>query len=158
ERATRVEQPMIDGAFDAGAHGHIDAHLLVDSITSASSSTGTAGGIEFTERRVEGGISYVQDLGRIKLGLEGRYSTESDYFSKYVGATAEFSLLDQNTTLRLTAGHGFDTVTNGVVADTSITVPLVEKPLGTSLSSITLAQVLGRDLVASLTYDLMVLD
>ena len=40
ERATRVMQPMLDGAFEAGERGLVTGHLLVDAITSASQSSG----------------------------------------------------------------------------------------------------------------------
>ncbi|MCX5747412.1 MAG: hypothetical protein NT062_33525, partial [Proteobacteria bacterium] len=55
ERSTRVMQPMLDGMFEAGAHGIVDAHLLVDAITSASSSSGAVDAA-FTEQRYEGGL------------------------------------------------------------------------------------------------------
>ena len=41
ERATRVIQPMLDGMFEAGARGLVTTHLLVDSITSASTRPGS---------------------------------------------------------------------------------------------------------------------
>ena len=35
ERATRVMQPMLDAMLDAGNHGIVTGHFLVDAITSA---------------------------------------------------------------------------------------------------------------------------
>jgi hypothetical protein len=159
EKATRVEQPMIDLHLDVGKYGAVDAHFLVDSITSASSSTGAQNGVSFTERRYKGGLAYTHDVGQgIKLGVEGRFSTESDYDARYVGAHADFALDQQNTTLRLGAGHSFDTVSNAVVAMNSITVPPIDRSLDATLATASLTQVLGRDLVGTITYDFMMLD
>src|SRR4051812_49961908 len=60
ERATRVMQPMLDGMFDAGVHGVVTGHFLVDAITSASASSGAADATAFTERRYEGGLGYAR--------------------------------------------------------------------------------------------------
>ena len=51
ERATRVMQPMMDAIFDAGTHGIVTGHFLVDAITSASASSGADNSKPFTERR-----------------------------------------------------------------------------------------------------------
>src|SRR5439155_22237033 len=110
ERATRVEQPMVDGTFDAGAHGVVDAHLLVDSITSASASAGAAAATAFNERRYEGGAGYTHQLERFKLGGEAKYSTESDYVSYYFGASSEAELAQKNTVLGLGGGISHDIV------------------------------------------------
>jgi len=66
ERATRVMQPMLDGMFEVGARGLIDAHFLVDAITSASASSGSAEAEPFTERR---GASDVGEENRDELAL-----------------------------------------------------------------------------------------
>src|SRR5262245_50985030 len=66
ERSTLVEQPMIDLEMDAGRRGSLDAHVLVDGITSASSSTGASS--QFTERRYEVGLGYTWNFGRARLG------------------------------------------------------------------------------------------
>src|SRR5678815_642255 len=62
ERATRVMQPMLDGMFDAGGHGIVTGHFLVDAITSASASSGAADAQPFTENRYEGGLGYTHEL------------------------------------------------------------------------------------------------
>jgi hypothetical protein len=159
ERSTRVEQPMIDAAFDAGPHGRVEGHFLVDSITSASAAAGAPPGVQFTERRYEGGLGYTQELpGHVKVGVQGKYSSESDYFSKWIAAHGEIALLDQNTTLRVLVGHAFDTITNGIAAEMSaFTTPMREYALDTTLGSLTVSQLLTPQLVASLTYDLMYL-
>ncbi len=158
ERSTRVIQPMVDAALDT-SDGRIEAHFLVDSITSASAATGT-GGLEFNERRWEGGLGYTHDLpGHVKLGAEGKYSTENDYFSTWIAGKVEVGLFDQNTTLRLLVGHSFDRITNGVAVDTgAIGTPFREEHLGTTLVSLGGSQLLAPWLVGRLTYDFMYLD
>src|SRR5204863_2376134 len=66
ERSTRVEQPMLDGRFDVGDSGEVDAHALVDAITSASAASGAAD-TSFSERRYEVGAGYTHTLGDYKL-------------------------------------------------------------------------------------------
>src|SRR5215475_5581508 len=79
ERATRVMQPMLDAMFDAGAHGIVTGHFLVDAITSASASSGAASDVPFTERRYEAGLGYAHELGELTLAGDVKGSTESDY-------------------------------------------------------------------------------
>src|SRR5664279_814428 len=87
ERSTRVMQPMLDGMFDAGARGLVNAHFLVDAITSASAGSGAANATPFTEKRYEGGFSYIREfdgptagvltwLDKFRLGGDTKYSTE----------------------------------------------------------------------------------
>jgi hypothetical protein len=160
ERSTRVEQPMLDGAFDVGGNGRIEGHFLVDSITSASAAAGAPPGTQFTERRYEGALGYVQELPEhVKIGAQAKYSTESDYFSTWVAGHGEVALFDQDTRLRLLVGHSFDTITNGIAVSTgAIGTPRREESLGTTLASFTATQVLTPELVGSLTYDLGYLD
>ena len=53
ETATRVVQPMLDGMFDAGARGIVDAHLLVDAVSSASPGAGAGKAVEALMARRE---------------------------------------------------------------------------------------------------------
>lgn len=156
ERSTRVEQPMIDATFDTSDAGRMTGHFLIDSITSASAATGTAGG-EFTERRYEGGISYTHLLPQhVRIGGHSRFSTESDYQSLFLGGSAEVELFDRNTTLRALVGYTADNISNGVtVMMGSLGTPSREETLGTFLASMGASQVLGPRLVAGFTYDFM---
>src|SRR5204863_5773174 len=92
ERATRVMQPMLDAMFDAGSHGIATGHFLVDAITSASTSSGAANAMPFTERRYEAGLGYAHELGDLTLAGDAKYSTESDYLSRYAGARIQADL------------------------------------------------------------------
>jgi hypothetical protein len=113
ERATRVMQPMLDAMFDAGLHGIATGHFLVDAITSASASSGAANAAPFTERRYEAGLGYSHELGLFTVGADAKYSTESDYVSRYVGARAQAELGQKNTVLGLGGGASFDTISAG---------------------------------------------
>ncbi len=119
ERSTRVIQPMLDGMFEIGSRGLLDAHFLVDAITSASAGSGAANATPFTERRYEAGGTYGQELDgpeewidKIRVGGEGKFSTESDYRSIFAGARAEADLAQKNATVSIGAGASFDDVAN----------------------------------------------
>jgi hypothetical protein len=113
ERATRVIQPMLDGAFEAGARGLVTGHLLVDAITSASQSAGAVDTEPFTEKRYEAGVGYAHQLEGGKLGVDAKYSSEPDYKSFYLGARGELELAQKNTILGLGGGAGRDTISGG---------------------------------------------
>jgi hypothetical protein len=109
ERATRVMQPMLDGMFDAGVHGIVTGHFLVDAITSASVSSGAANAAAFTEQRYEGGVGYVHELGALTVAGDAKYSTESDYTSLYAGLRGQLELFQKTTVIGLGAGVSLDT-------------------------------------------------
>jgi len=111
ERATRVMQPMLDGMFDAGVHGVVTGHFLVDAITSASASSGADNAEPFTERRYEGGGGYSHELGWLTVGGDAKYSRESDYLSWYGGLRAQADLNQKNTVIGLGVGLSADTIT-----------------------------------------------
>ncbi|MEZ4403454.1 MAG: DUF3570 domain-containing protein [Kofleriaceae bacterium] len=154
ERATRVEQPMVDGRFDVGDHGSVDGHLLVDAITSASVAAG-ADGAGFSERRVEGGLGYAHTFGRLTAGITGRYSSEPDYTSSFVTARLQAELAQKNFTLAVVGGVGTDEVTN---AGAPPLVPRIRGALDAYLVSASVTQLLGATTLASVTYDLSYLD
>jgi hypothetical protein len=146
ERSTRVIQPMLDASVDATADDHVEFHALVDSITSASASTGSPTGQSFTERRYEGGAGYTRKLGRLSLGGAFKYSDESDYTSYYGAAHGAIELAQKNTTLGLTVGRGFDTITNGIASQFGGAYR--EEKLQVGLTSLTLTQLVTPTLVA----------
>lgn len=152
ERATRVVQPMLDGTFSAGEHGTVDAHLLVDAITSASSSSGAADDTPFTERRYEGGGGYAHELPWGKLRGDLRISSEPDYFSLFGGGGVELPFAEKNTTVGLSAGLGRDRVTNeGAQGPFSVAI---SDDLTTVLGAASVSQLLSPELVVSAGYDL----
>ena len=162
ERSTRVMQPMLDGIFEVGEAGLVDAHFLVDAITSASASAGSTG-VAFTERRYEGGVGYAYNLGRARVGGLAKYSTESDYRSIYAGLRGELDLAQKNTTLGIGGGIGFDSVSTstggGLGALTlrcspTATVDSTACPLRTYAAYASLSQILSRNAVLGVTADL----
>lgn len=120
ERATRVMQPMLDGMFDAGAHGIVTGHFLVDAITSASASSGAADAAAFTERRYEGGLGYARELDVITVAGDAKVSTESDYLSIYAGARVQAELGQKNTVLGLGGGISLDTISAAAAQGPSV--------------------------------------
>jgi hypothetical protein len=110
ERATRVMQPMLDAMFDAGVHGVATGHFLVDAITSASASSGAANAEPFTEQRYEAGLGYSHEFAPFTVAVNGKYSTESDYKSRYASARGQVELGQKNTVLGLGGGFSLDTV------------------------------------------------
>ena len=153
ERATRVVQPMLDAHLEPTAGSAIDAHLLVDTITSASASTGSM--IEFTERRWELGLAWLTEVGRrARAGLSTKVSQEGDYSSFFGAVRGELEFAERNTTVVLVVGRGFDEITNGVATgEGAIGTPRQTEALSTGLTSIGVTQLLGRRLIGTLTYD-----
>jgi hypothetical protein len=152
ERATRVVQPMLDGRFDVGDAGVATAHMLVDAITSASVGVG---GEFFEETRVEGGTTYTQEFDIYKLGMLFRYSSEPDYRSIFAGMRFQAELFDRNLTLTAAGTFGRDDMSN---AGAPPMAPRLEGQLDTLLGSLGAAQLLGPNVVASVTYDVSTLD
>lgn len=150
ERATRVVQPMLDGEFPAGAEGMVDAHLLVDAITSASISAGAADAA-FSEKRYEAGAGYTWERGPLVLGGSLRGSTEPDYTSLFATVRGERGVAERNAVLGLTLGAGRDAVSNAG-AQGPFASP-IEGSLTTLLASISASQVWSETAVLALTYD-----
>jgi hypothetical protein len=151
ERATRVQQPMLDGTFELGDNGIIVGHALVDAISSASSASG-ADATAFTERRYEVGAGYTHQLSGLRLGAQGRFSTEPDYRSIFGGARIELELFEKNLVIGLGGNAGRDHVTNAGAQD-PLAMNAIEGDLTTALGSISVTQLLSSDAVVSVTYD-----
>ncbi|MCE9577728.1 MAG: DUF3570 domain-containing protein [Deltaproteobacteria bacterium] len=155
EHATRVEQPMVDGTFDAGDNATVDAHVLVDAITSASAGA-TADGSAFSERRWEAGLGYTRNLGAWRAGAAGRISTESDYDSWFASGRIARDLADKNTTIALGFGAGRDHITNAGAKGPF--APDISEHLVALMGTASLTQILSTNALASVTYDLGILD
>lgn len=147
ERATRVEQPMLDARFDVGEAGSLDAHFLVDSISSASV-------VAFDEKRVEAGAGYAHVLGDYTVGGSARYSSEPDYKSAFGTVRGQAEAFDKNLTLGLTLGAGHDDVSNAGAGD----MGRITGTLRSYLVAASVAQLLDENTIASLVYDLSYLD
>ncbi|HTJ45432.1 MAG TPA: DUF3570 domain-containing protein [Kofleriaceae bacterium] len=154
EHATRVEQPMIDARFDAGDGGSVDAHFLVDAITSASPGSGAAN-MPFTEKRYELGGGFTQQLEDhpIRWGVLARASVEPDYESGFFGGRFEHDFADKNFTFALAGGIGYDHITNAGAQFAGPGFTAISEHLSNTLLSGSITQVLGKNTVGSLTYD-----
>jgi hypothetical protein len=150
ERSTRVIQPMLDATLQVGDHGTVEAHLLVDAITSASASSGAAD-TAFTERRYEAGGGYAHELPWGKLRGSVRLSDEPDYSSIFGGASVELSFAEKNTLVGLGGGAGHDNVSNAGAQGPFSAV--IEDTLDTFLATASVSQLLSPDVVVSAGYD-----
>jgi hypothetical protein len=155
ERSTRVAQPMLDARFDVGEDGELSAHMLVDSISSASVAAGAAG-TPFDEKRYEAGAGYLHTVDVVRVGGGARASSEPDYKSAFGHLRGEVALGQRNTIIGLNLAGGRDRVSNEG-ADSPIVDP-IEGTLWTTLGSLSLSQVVTPLLVAQATYDLVHLD
>ncbi len=155
EKATRVIQPMMDARFDAGEDGEVDAHLLVDAITSASVAAGAINA-PFSERRYEVGGGYTRQIAEDwRGGISARISHEPDYDSVFAGLHVERALFSDNLVVGLTAGGGFDAISNAGVP-VGMATPIHEE-MKTALGSVSISQVVSPHAVIGLTYDLSML-
>ena len=163
ERSTRVMQPMLDGVFEAGAHGLVTTHFLVDAITSASQSSGAVNTEPFTENRYEAGAGYAHQLRQFKVGGETKYSSEPDYKSFYAGVRGEAELAQKNTILGLGGGMGYDTISGGpasgldqlmLICDPAKTAEAPECNLTTYALFASASQIVSRNAVIGVSADL----
>jgi hypothetical protein len=166
-------QPMLDGMFEVGTRGLLSGHLLVDAITSASASSGAAMSEPFTENRYEGGIGYAHELDGpedtivdvIRLAADGKVSQEPDYRSIYVGARVEAELAQKNATVSAGGGVAIDEV-NNEGAQSAMGGPLLlcdntqamatetSCPLNTYALYTSASQILSRDAIVGISYDI----
>jgi len=170
EKSTRVIQPMLDGMFDVGTRGLLQAHLLVDAITSASPGSGAAGAA-FTEKRYEAGGRYTHELDGprdsiidlFRVSGEGKFSTESDYRSIYVGARGEAELAQKNVVVGIGGGVSSDKVENTgaqspmggplLLCEGDLTAMHTSCPMTSYLASASYSQIVSRNALVSVTYD-----
>ncbi|HTR51088.1 MAG TPA: DUF3570 domain-containing protein [Kofleriaceae bacterium] len=174
ETSTRVVQPMLDGMFDAGARGAVDAHLLVDAVSSASAGAGTGNAQVFSKQRYEAGGGYTHEwdgadwVDKLRLRGEGRASDEPDYRSFYAGGRAEADLAQKNASIGLGGGIMHDkrdlTDRESALNDLKIqcegeaTANSVSCPLLTYMASASYSQIVSKNAVVGATYDFAYLD
>jgi hypothetical protein len=172
ERSTRVIQPMLDGMFDVGTRGLLDAHLLVDAITSASAGSGAANGSPFTEKRYEGGARYTHEIDGprdsfidlFRVSGEAKLSTESDYHSTYVGARGEAELAQKNAVVAIGGGVSIDSIDNSgaqspmggplLLCEGDATASSKSCPMHSYLGTASASQILSKNALVAVTYDI----
>jgi hypothetical protein len=173
ERSTRVMQPMLDAMFEVGTRGLVTGHFLVDAITSASASSGAVAAEPFTENRYEGGLGYAHELDGpedsmvdvIRVAADGKLSQEPDYRSIYAGARVEAEVAQKNATVSLGGGVALDKI-NNEGAQSAMGGPLLrcdnsdptpnstECPLDTYALFTSVSQLLSRNAIVAVSYDL----
>jgi hypothetical protein len=115
EISTRVLQPMVATSVDVPDERFtIGAEYLLDAITSASIATGTqavtGGDRTFTESRHEAVVRLGSRLGPWTLGSSFRFSTETDYEARGLGATVAREVFDRAGTISVGYAYNFDRV------------------------------------------------
>jgi hypothetical protein len=154
ERSTRVVQPMLDARAAIDDETELDAHALVDVITSASAAAGAAG-VAFTERRYQVGAGVTHRMGDYTCGVSGRFSYEPDYLSLFGGGRCQAALAQQNTLLGLAFALGNDDLSNAGAQDEMAQIARIDGALRSVLLSTSLTQILSPTMLAGVTYDLM---
>jgi hypothetical protein len=112
EPSTRVIQPVVDIQKDLPHGFDIDAHYLVDAITSASAAAGTTKDSIFTEIRNEVGLGVGKNWDRTRATLGYRYSAESDYWSHGLGGSLAGRFWGDTATVALSLGLSLDTMSS----------------------------------------------
>lgn len=114
EKSTRVVAPIVSATVDVPDERFtIGAAYLLDAITSASVAAGSAeigGDVVFTELRHEVTATAGSRLQDWQLGAFFRYSTETDYQGRAVGAFVARDFLQRSITLALSYDLQFDRI------------------------------------------------
>ncbi len=115
EQSTRVLSPELKMTVDVPDERlTLGAAYMLDAVTSASIATGTTavtgGDQTFTEIRHEGTVSAASVLDAWQLGGFFRYSTETDWQSRSVGASLGRDLLQRTVNLSASYAYNFDRV------------------------------------------------
>lgn len=112
EPSTRVIQPVVDIQKDLPHGFDVDAHYLVDAITSASAASGTTKDSIFTEIRNEVALAAGKNWDRTRATLGYRYSAESDYWSHGLGGSLARRFWGDTATVALSLGLSLDTMSS----------------------------------------------
>jgi Protein of unknown function (DUF3570) len=112
EPSTRVIQPVVDIQKDLPGGFDLDAHYLVDAITSASAAAGTTVDSIFTEIRNEVGLGVGKNWNRTRATLSYRYSAESDYWSHGIAGSLAQRFWADTATVALALGVSLDTMSS----------------------------------------------
>ncbi len=115
EQSTRVLSPEVKMTVDVPDERlTLGAAYLLDAVTSASIATGTStvtgGDFTFTEIRHEATVSAASRLQDWQLGGFFRYSTETDWQSRSLGASLGRDLRQRTINLSLSYAYNFDRV------------------------------------------------
>ncbi len=143
--ATTVITTLVAADLRLPAPVVVDAHALIDAVSSASVDVVSAATPRWTENRIELGAKAQARLARLDLVLGYVSSGENDWRSHGIALGVGKDLADDNTTIR--AGYGYTTNRIGRARD-----PVFEKTLDVHGAELSLAQVIGPSTLASLAY------
>jgi hypothetical protein len=155
EASTRVIQPVVEIAKDAPGGVDINAHYLLDAITSASVAAGTTTDSIFTETRNEVGFMVGKTIDWTHVALSYRYSAESDYWSHGVFLSAEQRLWGDTGTLAAYAGTLFDQVSARTRTPDCLKPGETTCSLNTYTGGLSYTQVLSPTSIAQVGSDLI---
>lgn len=111
DRNTRIINPTVDVRQTLPNDINVNAHYLLDAITSASVAAGVSADKPFTELRHEAGFGVeIPVKGKSAIAARYSYSSESDYFSHSAGLRLKLSLFSDNTNLGIGADYTHNTV------------------------------------------------
>ena len=147
EPSTKVVQPMLEVSKDLPYGFDVNAHGLVDAITSPSVLTGVMGDNIFTEHRKEAGVGVGKTIDRTHLGLFYRQSREPDYVAHAVGLQVSQGIWENTGTLAFNLAYSHDTIG-----------PFLNHTLQVVFGGISYEQALSPLLLGQIGYELSLLD
>jgi len=143
---TTVVTSVVDGSVRLPQPVVVNAHALVDAVSSASVDVVSAATSRFTENRVELGTNAQIGFSRSTEGTIGyTHSGENDWQSHAVEVGLSRELANKNA--KLTIGYGFTRNYVGRAHD-----PNFEKLLDVQGAQLGLSQVLGKKTLVTLAY------
>jgi hypothetical protein len=153
EPSTRVIQPMVEITKDLPGGFDLDAHYLVDTITSASAAAGTAVDSIFTEVRNEVGLGVGKNWDRTRATLSYKYSAESDYWSHALWASLARRFWGDTATIGAFGGFSLDSVLFRGRTPTCLAADGFSCPLDSVFAGVAYTQVLSPVSIAQINLD-----
>jgi hypothetical protein len=158
EPSTRVIQPVVAIEKDLPDGFDVQAHYLVDAITSASAAAGTTVDSIFTEIRNEVGLGVGKNWDRTRATLAYRYSAESDYWSHGLAGSLAQRLWGDTATVALSLGVSFDTMSSRDRTPQCATPPSISCALTSYFAGLSYTQVLSPVAIAQVDAEVAYLD
>jgi hypothetical protein len=147
EPSTKVVQPMIEVTKDLPYGFDVEAHGLIDAITSPSVLTGVMGDNIFTEHRKEVGLAVGKTVNRTHVSLSYRQSREPDYISHAVGTQVAQGIWGNSGTVAMSLAYSHDTVG-----------PFLNHTLDVAFAGLSYEQALSPVLLGQVGYELSYLN
>ncbi|HZL21566.1 MAG TPA: DUF3570 domain-containing protein [Polyangia bacterium] len=153
EPSTRVIQPMVEITKDLPNGFDLDAHYLVDTITSASAAAGTSVDSIFTEVRNEVGLGVGKNWDRTRVSLSYKYSAESDYWSHALWASLARRFWGDTATVGAFGGFSLDSVGFRGRTPACLAVDGFSCPLDSVFAGVAYTQILSPVAIAQVDLD-----